>query len=802
MNRLKKWIAFFCVITMIVSFFTGCGSFASKDIEEKDIVILFTNDIHCNGENKAGYAGIMAYKKECMEKTPYVSLVDCGDAMKGDMLGVIREEKYIVSVLNMLMNKLEYDLAAFGNHEFDFGLDKVEALLEGSDATYLACNISYHGEGDGALSKVKPYEIMEYGDTKVGFVGVVTPRTLNENREAFFKENGEVVYDFCGEDEQEFFDCVQENVDACKGEGADYIVLLSHLGDTEDKKPFTSVELIQNTTGIDVVLDAHSHSVIREKTERNANGEDVILSSGGSDFSHFGQLTIQADGEIKTRLISSYLNKDEEVKELVEDIKYYYESDWAQLNKLIKKEVSGIYYAESIEKPENIILMIGDGMGYNIVEATEKLYADKLEDETLYMNKFPVQGSGMTYSTSDSITDSAAGATALATGFKTSNKTVSMDENDENAYKTILEIAHESGKSTGVVATKYITDATPAAFTTHAAERELKNEIGAQQLSRLADGTLDLCLGGGQQYYTAYENREVMEQAVNSGVTYTESWKEAKKSELPLAGLFGEENMDTTDKKVPKIAEMTEFALDKLSEDEDGFFLMIEGSQIDTYGEANNFDQQLEEVYDFDRAVKSVMDFVEENPDTVVIVTADHETGGLQLPAKLTEETKNMVYYTTGKHTNRVVPIRAYGYRTEELEGIHENTDIAIFMASLLGVEEFGQTSISHKLNTDLEGLSEISNTRAIHVSVKNEGDRVEAPALLIAMADKRGTAYCQTGYVEKGGSVVLSYVLPDECWNNNGENPLLDLDFYDRNGQNTDLVIEGYEVTSRVRGR
>ena len=351
----RKIMAIFCMIFLIVPVFAGCGDHEDnneikedvkvenkEDIEVKeepkeDIIILFTNDIHCSGENNIGYSGLSAYKKECLTKTPYVSLVDCGDAIKGDMFGLVREEEYIIRFLNIIMNEVGYDLAVFGNHEFDYGTDCVKEMVEESSASYVSCNIEYQGDGESFANEIKPYEIKEYGDKKVGFVGVMTPRVMNKNREQFFMENGKIVYDFYGDgDGQELYECVQRNVDECKEQGADYIVLLSHLGDTEDKSPYTSVELIQHTTGIDVVLDAHSHSTIEQQIEQNKENKEVLLTSAGSEFSHIGQLVISPDGEMQTSLISDYKERDQEIDQLIEELKYCYESDREKLDSMIQ----------------------------------------------------------------------------------------------------------------------------------------------------------------------------------------------------------------------------------------------------------------------------------------------------------------------------------------------------------------------------------------------------------------------------------------------------------------------------------
>lgn len=348
--------------------------------------------------------------------------------------------------------------------------------------------------------------------------------------------------------------------------------------------------------------------------------------------------------------------------------------------------------------PKNIIYMIGDGMGKNIAIGAKYCHLDDLYGGELAMNYLPVEGRQSTYSIDEQITDSAAGGTALATGFKTTNSTISMNANDTVAYKTLLELAAEKGKSTGVVATKTVTDATPATFTAHVEDRSYQVEIAGQQLAKLTDGTLDLILGGGYNYYDDGANSGVRAAAKEQGVTYTKDWDVARTSELPLAGIFYPEHMPT-DGTDPHIAAMTDFALEALSEDEDGFFLMVEGSQIDSYGHANDFGAEVDETFEFDCAVAVALRYVALNPDTVLVITADHETGSLAVSTEPTPENiRGSARYSSNGHHWVDVPVYAVGYGTEALAGNQENTDIAIFLAGLMGEENFGQKSETYEL--------------------------------------------------------------------------------------------------------
>lgn len=288
------------------------------------ITILYTNDIHCGIEENIGYAGLAAYKKEAEAKTPYVTLVDCGDAIQGDFVGRVSGGSYIIDI----MNEVGYDFAVLGNHEFDYGMEQLGKLILKSKAQFLGCNITYNGKMKSAIEAVKPYEIIQYGDVSVAFIGVSTPNSISTSTPAYFMEDDEYVYDFAdGEEGQELYDCVQQYVEECIKEGADYIIVLSHLGDNEAASPFTSLDLIHGTSGIDVVLDAHSHSVVENQIVKDKDGQDVLFSSAGTKFSHIGEVVIEDNGSIKTRLISEYAPKDKKVQACIDAIKATYEAE-------------------------------------------------------------------------------------------------------------------------------------------------------------------------------------------------------------------------------------------------------------------------------------------------------------------------------------------------------------------------------------------------------------------------------------------------------------------------------------------
>lgn len=266
-----------------------------------DIVVLYTNDIHCTSDDGMSYAAIAGYKSE-MEATygaDNVTLVDNGDAIQGAVLGTLSDGEWIVDI----MNEVGYDLAIPGNHEFDFGMDQFLDIAKNQAAyQYLSCNF-LDKDGNTVLD---PYTIVSYGDTDIAYVGISTPETISKSTPAFFQdENGNYIYSFCqGENGQELYDRVQDTVDAARADGADYVVALAHLGEDLASRPWMSTEVIANTTGIDAVLDGHSHTVDAEQIVKNADGEDVVLSQTGTKAESIGQLTIDpATGDMSTQLV-------------------------------------------------------------------------------------------------------------------------------------------------------------------------------------------------------------------------------------------------------------------------------------------------------------------------------------------------------------------------------------------------------------------------------------------------------------------------------------------------------------------
>ena len=282
------------------------------------VVILYTNDVHCAIDTNIGYAGVAAYEKAYEDAGYDVLLVDCGDAVQGAAVGTLSTGEYIVDI----MNEVGYDVATIGNHEFDYGMDRFNELVEMAEYPYVSANFT-DLEGNTILS---PYAVLEAGGYSIAFVGASTPETFSKSTPTYFQdEEGNFIYSFCGgNDGADLYAAVQAAVDDARAEGADYVVVLSHLGTEASSVPFTSTDLIANTSGIDVVLDGHSHSVWEMEIEQNKDGEDVVMSSTGTQLTALGSLTIDAEGNLATQLHTETIFQDDETAAFIDGIEAQY----------------------------------------------------------------------------------------------------------------------------------------------------------------------------------------------------------------------------------------------------------------------------------------------------------------------------------------------------------------------------------------------------------------------------------------------------------------------------------------------
>jgi len=322
--------------------------------------------------------------------------------------------------------------------------------------------------------------------------------------------------------------------------------------------------------------------------------------------------------------------------------------------------------------------MIGDGMG------TAQVFAGVAANKgKLNIMNFTHSGFSTTHAQDSDITDSAAGATALACGIKTYNGAIGVDS-EGIAVETILEMAEKAGLATGLVATCRITHATPASFIAHQPTRSMYEEIASDFLKT----DIDVFIGGGSNDFTnRKDNRNLIEELINKDYTVvTDSDSLSFVSTGKLAGLIHEEDQERySGGRDNMLTNATNASLKLLSQDPDGFFLMIEGSQIDWGGHDNNTGYIIEEMLDFDRAVGLVLDFAIDNPGTLVIITADHETGGFSIVEADRSSGKVEGAFTTANHTGVMVPVYAIGPQSDQFTGTFDNTEIFYKMKNALG---------------------------------------------------------------------------------------------------------------------
>ena len=321
---------------------------------------------------------------------------------------------------------------------------------------------------------------------------------------------------------------------------------------------------------------------------------------------------------------------------------------------------SAVFAGDAV--PKNIILFIGDGMGLSQVTA------GKIAKGTLEMERCPVTGFVTTWADGALVTDSAAAATALATGVKTRNGALGVDPNDK-PLKNVVEYAKEKGKATGVAVVCSLTHATPAGFIVHAPSRKLDAEIAAQ----IAASDADVLFGGGLDYFKSClpELQKKMPVALTA--------EEFRKIGTPAkaAAILYPVHPPYAAERTVSLKELTQKAVQILSQDKDGFFLMVEGSQIDWAGHKNDGTNAVREVIDFDDAVGAGLDFAATDGQTLVIITADHETGGFAvLGGSIENKTVNQTGFVHDKHTASMVPLFAYGPGSAVFSGIHDNIDI------------------------------------------------------------------------------------------------------------------------------
>ena len=330
-----------------------------------------------------------------------------------------------------------------------------------------------------------------------------------------------------------------------------------------------------------------------------------------------------------------------------------------------------LIFAQETDHPKNIILLIGDGMGLNYVSA------DVLKHNNSPFKRFTTVGLAITKTIDDLITDSAAAATAIATGYPTKNRYISMDKSHNKLY-TIFEHAEKLGLLTGVVVTGEIVGATPAAFVTHHYNRSEKREIAEQFLNI----DIDVVIGGGAKYFLPADSRHSDEEEMNladelklKGYNFYYDYNglsESVNSDKVFA-LLADEGLPEADKRDYSLGDLISLALKHLTANEKGFLLLVEGAQIDWAGHDEDADYLLSEMDDFSTALKVAIDYAEKEGNTLVIATADHETGGMTITDGSFNGGNLKVEFLNSHHTAGFVGVFAFGPGEKLFGGIYNN---------------------------------------------------------------------------------------------------------------------------------
>ena len=290
---MKKLLGLFLALAMLM---TGVAmAEGTEPVFTQDVVVLFTSDVHCGVDQGFGYAGLAAVRDN-LAKTNHVLLVDNGDSIQGEPIGTMTTGESNIE----LMNAVGYDIATIGNHEFDYGMDRFLELTKKANFPYISANFMHNDELVFA-----PYVIKEFDGVKIAFVGITTPKTTTSSTPKYFQdETGKFVYTFCQDETGEkLYAAVQKAVNDARAEGAAYVVAMAHLGIEGESAPWMSTDVIANTTGINALLDGHSHSILEQEKVKNKDGEEVLLAACGTKLQAIGYLRISAkDGSMATGL--------------------------------------------------------------------------------------------------------------------------------------------------------------------------------------------------------------------------------------------------------------------------------------------------------------------------------------------------------------------------------------------------------------------------------------------------------------------------------------------------------------------
>ena len=301
MKKRSFMSVFLAVLLVLTAIPTWAAEGGSAEAENKGVCVLYTSDVHCGYDQGFGYAGLWQIRNSLEREGYETILVDDGDSIQGEAVGTLTKGEALIK----LMNKMKYDIAIPGNHEFDFGMDRFLELAEMAQFSYISCNFRKKGE-----LVFEPYKIIEAGGIKIAFVGVTTPETLIGSIPTYFTdENGNYLYDFCQDETGEaLYNAVQEAVDSARAEGADYVYVMGHLGMEASAEPWTYYDVVSHTHGIDEFLDGHSHDS-EQVVMKNKDGQEITRSAVGTKMNCIGYSFIDPEKGITETNIWSWPNE-------------------------------------------------------------------------------------------------------------------------------------------------------------------------------------------------------------------------------------------------------------------------------------------------------------------------------------------------------------------------------------------------------------------------------------------------------------------------------------------------------------
>ena len=373
---MKKLLAVLLALTMLL----GVSALAeeSAPLFQQDVMILFTSDVHCGIESNFGYAGLAMVRDAYKNAGYHVLLVDNGDSIQGEPVGTMTTGEANIK----LMNAVGYDIATMGNHEFDYGMDRFFELSKMANFPYISCNFNKGGELQFA-----PYVIKEFDGVKIAFVGITTPKTLTSSTPKYFQdENGNFIYGFFEDETGEgLYNAVQKAVDDARAEGASIVIAMAHLGNEAECSPYTYKDVIANTTGINALLDGHSHDTDHVEM-RNKARETVLRQGCGTKLEGVGYLKIAAKNGAMKAGVMMWNNDDFNATQLYQldtDVTKAVAEATETLNVKLAEVVAKTDVELTINDP---VAVTEDGKAVRIIRNAETNLGDLCADAYRYVS--------------------------------------------------------------------------------------------------------------------------------------------------------------------------------------------------------------------------------------------------------------------------------------------------------------------------------------------------------------------------------------------------------------------------------